>query len=207
MRSNNNAPQIDTAKREQKELRLRLFIESHIDADEAGAGTGSSQRACLLIARSLDSPVARVVADLVRQQRLKLPVRAILTTLDCLAATDGETASDAPIFAVALRLACDPRLLDAHEQLVLGPRTCWIGDCMRRDPLKRDAYEAFASDSRCKARRASQSFERLWRISTPVHIDPPGQTSLEVAPDASCVAAIAEEAASRLPGSRASASR
>jgi hypothetical protein len=32
-----------------------------------------------------------------------------------------------------------PRLVEAHEQLVLGPETCWIGDCMQRDPAKCDA--------------------------------------------------------------------
>jgi hypothetical protein len=42
-----------------------------------------------------------------------------------------------------VRWARDPRLIEAHEQLVLGAQTCWIGDSMRRDPTKCDAFESY----------------------------------------------------------------
>jgi hypothetical protein len=200
MRSN-NAPPMDAAKREQKEFRLRQFIEAFIDADAEQPGSDNGKRACLLIARSPDSPVARVIADLVRRQRLKLPVRAIF------AAFDSPGTSGAATCAEAVRIARDPRLLDAHEQLVLGPRTSWVGDCMRRDPLKLDAYEAFAADGRGKARRAAASFERLWQVSVPVNIDHPLAGSGKADTEAACVAAIADEGALRRASARAATSR
>ena len=58
-----------------------------------------------------------------------------------------------------------PRLIEAHEQLVLGPETCWIGDCMRRDPAKCDAFENFIEDCGEASGCAIVSFERLWAIS------------------------------------------
>jgi hypothetical protein len=58
-------------------------------------------------------------------------------------------------------------LLEAHEQLILSPTAIWTGDCMRRDPVKRDAYEAYAPDSAETARIAQQCFERVWTASEP----------------------------------------
>ncbi len=40
---------------------------------------------------------------------------------------------------VTCRVANDRRLFDAHEQLVLSAKDTWTGDCMRRDPTKRDS--------------------------------------------------------------------
>ncbi|MEQ1576200.1 MAG: hypothetical protein ABL894_00975, partial [Hyphomicrobium sp.] len=67
-----------------------------------------------------------------------------------------------------LRHAPDARLLDAHEQLILGPSSVWVGDCMRRDPAKRDAYECYASDSAETAVWAKRSFDRVWVRAHPV---------------------------------------
>lgn len=66
------------------------------------------------------------------------------------------------------RLIEDPRLLDAHEQLVLGTDCAWIGDCMRRDPMKRDAFEKFADGCGVTAGFAIKSFEHLWAIARPI---------------------------------------
>ena len=67
-----------------------------------------------------------------------------------------------------LRHAPDVRLLDAHEQLILGPSSVWVGDCMRRDPAKRDAYECYARDSYDTAIWAKRSFDRVWTRARPV---------------------------------------
>ena len=66
------------------------------------------------------------------------------------------------------RFVADARLLDAHELLVLGPATAWIGDCMRRDPAKRDAYEFYSEDAPEAARSSARSFDRLWLNGTPL---------------------------------------
>src|SRR5262249_61455436 len=69
----------------------------------------------------------------------------------------------------AIRGARHPRLIEAHEQLVLGPSTCWIGDAMRRDPAKCDAFENYVEGCGEAAGCASVSFERLWFASAPLN--------------------------------------
>ena len=71
-------------------------------------------------------------------------------------------------FSHEIRWARHPRLIEAHEQLVLGPETCWIGDCMRRDPAKCDAYESYVEGCGEAAGCAAVSFERLWLASQPM---------------------------------------
>ena len=70
------------------------------------------------------------------------------------------------------RLARDPRLLAAHEQLTLTPTCNWVGDCMRRDPGKRDALERFAPNCAQTGAHAIRSFESLWRATVPVYAMP-----------------------------------
>jgi hypothetical protein len=62
--------------------------------------------------------------------------------------------------------------LSAHEQLVLAPDRAWIGDSMRREPSKRDAYESFAAGCAETATNAARSFEKIWRASAPVRSVP-----------------------------------
>ena len=71
-------------------------------------------------------------------------------------------------FSHEIRWAKHPRLIEAHEQLVLGPETCWIGDCMRRDPAKCDAYESYVEGCGEAAGCAAVSFERLWLACQPM---------------------------------------
>jgi hypothetical protein len=189
MRSNGAAAS-DVAQREQKERGLRQFIESFLARGEPVAGGAEST--CLLLARSPDSPVARVIGEFAQDRRVQLPIRAIFTTLEAGAPSAGSDLSAMPAFAAEIRLARDPRLLDAHEQLVLGSRTSWIGDCMRRDPLKRDAYEAYSADGRGKALRAIASFERMWRVATPVSARARSDSSAGAEMGTTCVGAISQ---------------
>jgi len=177
----------DVAQRELKERGLRQFIDSYLAGVAASPAAEGGARACLLLARSPDSPVARVVAEYAACKRLQLPVRAILTTLETSAQVSGQHMALLPQFAVEIRLARDPRLLEAHEQLVLGVRASWTGDAMRRDPLKRDAYEAYSPDDRAKALRAIASFERLWRVAAP-----PAGDAVGAGTGAPCAGSISE---------------
>ncbi|HXF53336.1 MAG TPA: hypothetical protein VNK52_04355 [Hyphomicrobiaceae bacterium] len=177
----------DVAQRELKERGLRQFIDAYLAGVITSPAAEDGARACLLLARSPDSPVARVVAEYAAGKRLQLPVRAILTTLEASTQPTGQHMAALPLFAVEIRLVRDPRLLEAHEQLVLGVRASWTGDSMRRDPLKRDAYEAYAPDDRAKALRAIASFERLWRVALPVAGD-----VVAAGPEAPCAGSISE---------------
>jgi hypothetical protein len=81
------------------------------------------------------------------------------------------------------RLARDPRLLAAHEQLSLSATYTWVGDCMRREPGKRDALEHYAANCAKTAAHAARSFENLWRATLPVYSVPPLAAALAQMPD------------------------
>jgi hypothetical protein len=156
-------------KREEKETKLKDFIKQAI-ARQGMDGQGRAARCTLLlVARSADSPVAKAVFALGSEIGASyLALRAIFATLGSTETARIAEACTESDLDLQIRWARDLRLMDAHEQLVLLPDTSWTGDCMRRDPAKRDAYEAFAVDSRETAHRASTCFERLWGASEPV---------------------------------------
>ncbi len=141
-----------------KEQRLREFIGG------ACVAARSRQRACwrhepvLLIARSIGSPVSRALLAKAREGILDRPVLAVLTCFE------GE---DVPATWIIRRIN-DARFVEAHEQLVLSATASWIGDCMRRDPSKRDAYENFVEDCPASSDWARRSFNRVWNCCTPI---------------------------------------
>jgi len=119
----------------------------------------------LLLARSPNSPVAQALrANAQKLAAANVSIRAIFCEVVPVA-SGNETM---PFGLAELRLARDPRLLAAHEQLVLSPDCAWIGDCMRREPTKRDTYERFAENAPDVATLAARSFERLWRNAVPL---------------------------------------
>jgi hypothetical protein len=150
-----------------KEQKLKDFILQHI----AGArDTASRFSQIQVIARSLESPVVKAIAGLASEiSTAGLSVRLIL------AQADQDTFADAwadagrvVAFDHEIRWARHPRLIEAHEQLVLGPQACWIGDSMRRDPAKCDAFESYVEGCGEAAGCALVSFERLWTACEPL---------------------------------------
>ena len=97
----------------------------------------------------------------------------------------------------------NPRLADAHEQLVINDAACWVGDCMRRDPSKRDAFECYAPAHPEASRTAAVSFARLWGACEPVTLRstrPPARTTTVSALDpAEAAAALAAAMAGEVP--------
>jgi hypothetical protein len=155
-----SAPRMDVVKREAKEDKLKDFISAHLTSL-----TGEpAPTTWLLIARSSSSPVVKALNALAPEiAEAQVTVRTILALLES-GAADGQTES-MMLCPTECRVARNPRLLEAHEQLVLGPNTCWIGDSMRREPDKRDAYECYASDHATTAHWSVTSFNRLWAAS------------------------------------------
>lgn len=142
--------------REEKETRLRAFVASHMDAHRA-SGIAPGVTSYRLLALSAESPVARALADLVPDLAAAgIGVQAVFVRRAATVMPEG----------AECRFVADIRLLDAHEQLVLDRATAWVGDCMRRDPLKRDAYELY-SDSPVTAGHAARSFAQIWRAAGP----------------------------------------
>jgi len=146
---------------EEKVAKLSAFIAADLDARTLH---GLHAAGCyLLIARSPRSPVAQALrANASQLAATNISVRAIFCE-----ASPAEAKSAPFGLPGECRIAKDSRLLDAHEQLVLAPDRSWIGDCMRREPTKRDTYERFAENSAEVAAFATRSFERLWRSSSP----------------------------------------
>jgi len=153
----------------EKVAKLSAFIASDIDTRGA-RGLYAAGGCYLLIARSPESPVVLALREHAEGLgKSGIRIRAIFGECELGSAT----VAAAP-FALPseCRVARDPRLLAAHEQLVLTPDCAWIGDSMRREPSKRDAYESFTPRCSETATNASRSFEKLWRAASPMRAVP-----------------------------------
>lgn len=163
------APQPHLVKREEKERKLESLLLGQIEEFAENAAHVPGEMNCLLVARSADSPVAKLVLSHGAAARLRrFSVRAIFAFLGTAETVRIAEACRASEWALQVRWARDLRLLEAHEQLVIGPATCWMGDSMRRDPLSHDACELHAPDCPEATQRAVRYFERLWQASEPV---------------------------------------
>jgi hypothetical protein len=190
------APFIDIVRLEDKETKLKAFIRTVVEQAASCAKPEGEANVLLLIARSVESPVAKAVASLVREGAIATPLRTILALMprpDCdAAAVETFTALTGSHGGQLIR---DLRLFDAHEQIVLGPAASWVGDCMRRDPMKRDAYECYAADCAKTAGWARTSHERLWAVCEPMPelvLAPREPAAVEM--DGTCVAMTGAEA-------------
>ena len=152
-----------------KEHKLKEFVLQHIAGANDAAG---AHRFCeiQLVARSLESPVVKAIAGLACDiAAAGMSVRMILAQADHDTFAEAWTGAGQGIgFDHEIRWARHPRLIEAHEQLVVGPHACWIGDSMRRDPAKCDAFESYVEDCGEAAGCALVSFERLWIACEPL---------------------------------------
>lgn len=143
--------------KEDKEARLRAFIARHIEA-QAASDAPTGETTYRLLALSAESPAASALRELAPElAAANIKVEALLIRRS---STSMHEATDC-------RFVTDIRLLDAHEQLVLDSATVWIGDCMRRDPLRRDSYELYSDSCPATASRAVRSFAQIWRAAGP----------------------------------------
>src|SRR5262245_65163605 len=84
-----------------------------------------------------------------------------------------------------IRWARNPRLLEAHEQVIYGGTMCWSGDAMRRGADRRNALTLFEENSADKARFGRLAFAALWAASSPVP-ERPLTGSLSLPPSGDC---------------------
>jgi hypothetical protein len=163
---------MSVTRRGEKELRLGAFLARGLEGMASPA-----QGAIAAIARSLQSPVVRsIVARAHQIAAAGGTARLILAKPDG-TAQSGLRAGAMPGALAAMRaaglvcevrLARNPRLIEAHEQLTIGARVAWTGDSMRRDPATCDAYESFVEDCPEIAAAAATTFERLWSDCAPL---------------------------------------
>jgi hypothetical protein len=164
---------ISVTRRGEKDERLGAFIARSLVA--AGQSAEAQRRGGIcVIARSVESPVSRAIGALAKNiAAAGHSVRMILVKPGRLPPPGGFAEAHAAALDCEVRLARDPRLIEAHEQLVLGHRTCWMGDSMRRDPAASDAYESFVDDCAELAAAAQATFERLWLAAEPLFAHAP----------------------------------
>ena len=160
------SPSILQAGRDEKETKLKDFITAHLTARTAKE-IDASNRIYTIVVRAPDSPAAKALTLLAPELAAAgIALRVLLLDTDS-ASDEGGQKSILKLANAEIRLLSDPRFAAAHEQLVLGNGRVWIGDCMRRDPTKRDAFEMFHADNIAAARHAEVSFARMWKLGKP----------------------------------------
>jgi hypothetical protein len=190
MRSN-ASPRMSVVKKEDKETKIRDFIEQDLAARRCADGSTPTTASYLLMALSSESPVARALASLASElASAGIVVQAVFAKAGQPVMTEAATGFER---VATLRHSPDARLLDAHEQLILGPSSVWVGDCMRRDPAKRDAYECYTTDSTETAIWANRSFDRVWARAKPMRAgaSAPGMAHATIVMDAATAEALA----------------
>lgn len=154
---------VGVTRHDEKEHKLKEFVRHHLAPSEGGMA--AVQDTLTVVARSPDSPVIKALLGLAQEiDTAGLGLRVIFAHLDNESLPETWERDLGPLHC-DVRWARRPRLIEAHEQLVIGPVTCWIGDCMRRDPAKCDAFENYVEDCGEAAGCATVSFERLWSAS------------------------------------------
>lgn len=149
------------ANREEKVAKLKDFVLQDLEIRKAGAL--ASPCVYTVIARSPDSPVMCALDSLSAElAALGVAVQALFFDADLPVDESTQTVGAAIPANIDARYLHDARFASAHEQLVLGPGRVWIGDCMRRDPAKRDAFEMYHDGNADAAGYALASFLRLW---------------------------------------------
>lgn len=153
------SPRMLVVKKEVKEIRLRALLETALET------VGPNAELCLLIQGS-ESPAARALASVAAD----LAARG--TTFKILMSKFERPSVLPDGIAATYRVLTDTRCHDAHELLVLGTTSAWIGDSMRRNPSATDSFELHALDSAKTAAMVAVSFARLWSIATPTQVAP-----------------------------------
>ncbi|MEZ5926348.1 MAG: hypothetical protein R3D57_18415 [Hyphomicrobiaceae bacterium] len=197
-----NARQAKLVRHLEKQENIARFVGYYLDRTSVSDSTDGRVRHGTLIARSPSSPVARALlsaANELKSLHISLEVAfARLEPAELMA--DWVTLSRAepgrhPI--VRLRWAARSPLHEAHEQMVLGLNMTWTGDCMRREPETRDAYEMFDTFHVEAAKRSTQSFRAIWNVCQPVPVAILGAAteSTEGLPETGPTSGLAEVAA------------
>lgn len=151
-----------TDSRTEKESKLTSFVSD-------GLVDSESDRLITLVARGTDSPVAAALAAVLLNAKSQTiaTVRVVLFDIDSVV-EDHAVSSILDIAGAEFRVLPDSRFAAAHEQLVIGSSRAWLGDCMRRDPSKRDAFEIFHDHNATAIAHATGSFTKLWASAKPL---------------------------------------
>jgi hypothetical protein len=151
---------------ETREQRLIGFLTAGIE-DAAGAREGPTEGTILAVARCGESPVARALIALRPTLAANgFKVRVAFAEED--AQVDQFIAGSSDSGAMPdVRIVRNPRLRDAHEQLIVCGSAVWFGDSLRRDNNRRDLFEQFLAGAPETALAAARAFDKLWARTEP----------------------------------------
>jgi hypothetical protein len=151
---------------ETREQRLIGFLTAGIE-DAAGVQEGATPGTILAVARCGDSPVARALIAL-RPTLAAKGYRVLVVFAEEDAQVDQFIASGCDSGAMPdVRIVRNPRLRDAHEQLIVCGSGVWFGDSLRRDNNRRDLFEQVLAAAPETAHAAARAFDRLWARTEP----------------------------------------
>lgn len=156
------------ALQEAREQRLMAFATAGIERVSDTCGDIGATT-ILAVARCGESPVARAIVAL-RPVLSASGIKVRLVFSDEDATIDPfitGSADDAAAGIPEVRIVRDPRLRDAHEQLIVRGAAVWFGDSLRRDIYRRDLFEQYLADAPDAARAAAHAFEQLWARTEP----------------------------------------
>jgi hypothetical protein len=150
----------------QSELRRHLQMMSRL-IESAAAGVSLT-----MILRSPEADPAKALIGMSGAlQRAGVQARVILAKIEPedelrkLFAGLSALAPQQPAHAL-IRWARNPRLLEAHEQVIYGATMCWSGDAMRRDADRRNVLTLFDEEAPDAVRLGRLAFEALWPASS-----------------------------------------
>lgn len=151
--------------KEERETNIRAFIREALDESAEGRID-----AIAVVARSPSSPVMAALLSL-SDELAERRIGATIVLAGGATAAEDETwsLSFSARFVHEIRLTANPRILDAHEQLIVGDAAVWFGDCMRRDPDKRDSYSSAIPADAAVARGCRFTFQALWRCAQSIY--------------------------------------
>lgn len=172
-----------------KVQRLVACVRGYIDS--LGSLSEYEPRSLCLVAKSPASPVAKAIeASFGELASHGFEVHVVF------AEREPEAGIRAWMKAAhSIGWARDGRLLEAHEQLVIGRSICWFGDSMRRDADKSDLHEHLAKGCKRTSAAALRSFEHISRLSMPVKARRVTGSLKAVAPSVAAAVASQGEAA------------
>ena len=151
---------------ETREQRLTGFLSASMQ-EAADAREGATEGTILAIARCGESAVARALIALRPVLAANgFKVRVVFSEED--AQVDQFVAGSADGGALPeVRIVRNPRLRDAHEQLIVCGSAVWFGDSLRRDNNRRDLFEQYLGSAPDAALAAARAFEKLWARTEP----------------------------------------
>jgi hypothetical protein len=151
--------------------KFSCIVLKYLESLDALGETADEDRAVTIIARSPSSAVIRAIIGHSRYLAgRKVTVRVLLARftptplMGGLVGALGELSSEEPVHE-QVRWLRHPRLLDAHEQVVMGTEFSWTGDSLRRSEDRRNTLDMFSPNDTGAALLGIRAFAALWRVS------------------------------------------